>query len=54
MLNFLLQNLMHMEHFEIYILKLILKIIAQNLIDQFNSNFVYPLFYGVEFTLEKS
>ena len=40
MLNVLLQNVMRMEHFEIYILKLIKKLISRKLIDQLNSNFV--------------
>ena len=34
--NILLQNLMRVEHFESYILKLIKKLISWKLIDQFN------------------
>ena len=42
--NVLLENLMHMEHFEIYILKLIKKLISRKLMDQLNWNFVCFLF----------
>ena len=40
----LLQNLMHVEHFEISILKLIKKLISWKLMDRLNSNFVCFMF----------
>ena len=40
-LNVLLQNLMRMKHFEIFILKLIKKLMSRKLINQLNYNFVF-------------
>ena len=42
-LNILLQNLMRMEYFEIYLLKLILKLITGKIIDRLNLNFAFSL-----------
>ena len=43
MLNVLSRNLINMEHFEIHILSLILKVILWKLIDQVNSSFEFFL-----------
>ena len=50
--NVLLENLMRMEHFEIYILNLIKKL-SGKLIFQLNWNYASLYFYGVEYTIEK-
>ena len=53
MLNVLLQNLMRMEHFEICILKLILKM-SLKVMDQLNLNFDAFYFQKLEYTVLKS
>ena len=53
-LNVLLQNVMRTERFEICIIKLIEKLISRELKDHLNSNCALSLFYGVEYTVEKS
>ena len=55
-LNILFQNLMLMEYFEIYIIKLSKKLISLKLVDEFNPIFVCSLFYDVEYryTVDKS
>ena len=52
-LNALLQNLMRMGYFEIYIIKLIKKLISRKLMGQLNWNFVCFLFSKSNITVLK-
>ena len=53
MLIVLLQNVMHMKHFEIYILKLTNILTSQNLIDRLNWIFVAFYFQNLTYCVLK-